>query len=140
MGIVIPFHIYKIKETNVHFTSLKVKKVFEYKGYPHFAPCMPIRNDMQWYSDPEREFGVWIVNQSEHPIFINLSMDMGWSGLVFRSTAPFYENTNVHSRKMREHLAWIVDDHGYGQYGVVEDNGNLWVPSVKPPTWKPVTT
>ncbi|MFD2613313.1 hypothetical protein [Paenibacillus gansuensis] len=135
MATIIPFNLQKAKGRTAdssHWDSPN----HVYKGYPYLAPGLPLRSDMQWYTDPQRHFGTWVVNASPYPIEFN-GYQYGWSGLVYKSTAPVYESANVPSLLMRKHLAWIVDLEGYGQYGIVEENGTLWVPSVRPEGWMP---
>lgn len=112
-----------------------IKEHTLYDGYPTNPPCEPIREDMVWYCDEKKKFGVWIVNQSSEEIKLNDDIEFGWTPFVRKSTAPPHEPVHIQSAKIREQLAWIVDSDGFGQYGMVQKNGTLWVPEERPFQW-----
>ncbi len=113
----------------------RIKGKTLYDGYPEHPPCEAIRDDMYWYVDDQKNFGVWVVNQSEEEILLNKEFDFGWSPFVRRSTAPPHEPVHIQSVEMRSQLAWIVEEDGFAQYGVVRKDGELWVPQKRHVTW-----
>jgi len=106
-----------------------------YEGYPFCAPCEPIHEGMLWYVNEKKNFGVWIINDSPHNIFENEEILFGWSPFVRFSTAPSHEPINITSAQLRERLVWYVDEDGYGQYSVIKNNGQLWIPIERPESW-----
>ncbi len=107
-----------------------------YDGYPHKAPCKPHRSDMVWYVSPgTQHFGVWVLNQSKEGIEVTRGQ-YGWNPLVRKSTAPPSEPLNVKNVESRNCVCWIVDEEGYGQYGMVMSDGYVWAPHKKPKNWK----
>ncbi|RUS44906.1 hypothetical protein [Cohnella sp. AR92] len=113
-----------------------VKSRTLYEGYPAMKPCNPIRDDMVWYVNEEAGFGTWIINKSALSIQENEERVWGWSPFVRKSTAPIHEPLNLTQKEMRHHLAWIVDEEGYGQYGLVTNTGEQWVPHPRPSGWR----
>jgi len=106
-----------------------------YEGYPFSAPCDPLRKGMLWYVNEKKNFGVWVINDSQHDIFENDDILFGWSPFVRFSTAPPHEPINITSAQLRERLAWYVDEDGYGQYAVIKNSGDLWIPKERPEAW-----
>jgi hypothetical protein len=115
--------------------QLEKKKATFYEGYPFKAPCTPLRTDMIWYVNDAQYYGVWIVNQCGSDIVEIAGAPFGWSPYVRHSTAPIYEPIQISSMELRKHIVWIVDQDGYGQYGVVKQNGDLWIPIPRPDGW-----
>jgi hypothetical protein len=35
----------------------------------------------------------------------------------------------------RKKITWIVSSEGYGQYGMIMENGYLWLPTPRPDLW-----
>jgi hypothetical protein len=105
-----------------------------YDGYPKMFPCDPIRSDMVWYVS-NQGYGTWVINQSKKEIAQEAEMTWGWSPFVWKSTVPVHEPFNLRQKEMRNHIAWIVDEDGYGQYGLVTNGGDLWVPHARPDNW-----
>lgn len=109
-----------------------------YEGYPYKSPCDPsdpIREDMIWYVDEMKNFGVWVINDSKHDLFVNTEFVFGWSPFVRYSTLPPHEPLNLKSAQLRERLVWYVDNEGYGQYAVIKSDAKLWVPIPRPDQW-----
>jgi hypothetical protein len=106
-----------------------------YEGFPFVPPCKAPRGDMIWYVNPDMQhYGVWVLNQSNMPIEVNQG-HFGWNPFVRKTTAPPYEPLNVASVQNRTMLSWVVDEDGYGQYGLVLPGGYVWVPSPRPKDW-----
>lgn len=106
-----------------------------YEGYPYLPPAAPPRKDAIWYVGGEhKHFGVWLLNQSDNPVE-KVDGHFGWNPLVRKSVAPPIEPVNISDVSKRKNIAWIVNENGYGQYGIIMDNGYLWVPAPKPEAW-----
>jgi hypothetical protein len=106
-----------------------------YEGYPFVAPCTAPREDMVWYVNPDMQhYGVWVLNHSKQPIEVNQG-HFGWNPFVRKTSAPPHEPLNVAEARNRTMLTWIVDENGYGQYGMVLAGGYEWVPSPRPEGW-----
>lgn len=101
-----------------------------YEGYPYEPPCAPTLEDMEWYVGNEN-FGVWILNKSKKEIKATPDI-YGWNPFVRYSTAPLYQPLNVSSAGKRKLICWIVDEDGYGQYGMVNVDGYVWIPHIRP--------
>jgi hypothetical protein len=106
-----------------------------YEGYPFQPPAEPIRKDLTWYTDEQRNFGVWILNESEQEIILNDEIEFGWSPFVRKSTAPPHEPVHIQTKEIRKYLVWYVDKDGYGQYAMLEKNGSVWIPVEKTREW-----
>lgn len=106
-----------------------------YPGYPEVPPCDPLRSDMHWFVHPDLKFGAWVINFSTSKIFVNSNLSWGWSAFVLKSSAPVYEPMNLNGAEMRKNITWIVDHDGFGQYGLVSNNGAIWVPHERPGQW-----
>jgi hypothetical protein len=106
-----------------------------YEGYPYLPPNAPVRTDLTWYvSNEVQGFGVWVLNLSDKPIEVNQG-HFGWNSLVRKSTAPPFEPINVMDVEKRKKIAWVVDSQGCGQYGMVMEDGYVWLPSPRPDLW-----
>jgi hypothetical protein len=124
-----------------HETALEWKQTIKpgtiYSGYPIEPPCKPFREDMIWYTDEKKQFGVWIINQSDKEVILNENIEFGWSPFIRRSTAPPHEPVHIQTVEMRKQLVWIVDEDGYGQYGMITKNEKtIWVPNKRPKDWQ----
>ncbi|WP_150274218.1 hypothetical protein [Paenibacillus tepidiphilus] len=106
-----------------------------YPGYPEVPPCDPPRSDMQWFVHPHLKFGVWVINSSEFEVIANPNLAWGWSAFVLKSAAPVYEPMNLNSVEIRKNITWIVDYDGFGQYGLVSNKGDIWIPHERPSEW-----
>ncbi|MYL35440.1 hypothetical protein GLW08_21395 [Pontibacillus yanchengensis] len=112
-----------------------VRESTVYEGYPIEPPCEPIREDMLWYVNEQKQFGVWVLNLSDQNIVLNQEFEFGWSPFVRKSTAPPHEPVHIQSKEMRHQLTWIVEEDGYGQYGMIQKDGTLWLPETRPKEW-----
>jgi hypothetical protein len=116
--------------------QIEGKRQTLYDGYPDVQPCNPVRCDIVWYVNHQFDYGTWVINSSKQRITENGELVWGWSPFVRKSSAPVHEPLNLTQREMRNHVAWIVDEDGYGQYGLVTNTGDLWVPHPKPDNWR----
>ncbi|SDO18767.1 hypothetical protein SAMN04487897_109148 [Paenibacillus sp. yr247] len=107
-----------------------------YQGYPWMTPCEPVRGDMVWYVNEKLGFGTWVINKSSANTVENTDLVWGWSPFVRKSPAPIHEPLNLTQKEMRHHIVWIVDEEEYGQYGLVTNKGELWVPHPRPVHWR----
>lgn len=107
-----------------------------YDGYPWIAPCDPVVEGLVWYTDEMKGFGVWVLNKSGEEIQLNKQFDFGWSPFVRKSTAPPHEPVHIQSVEIRNYLIWYVDKDGYGQYGMLQKDGTVWLPQEKPVNWE----
>lgn len=105
-----------------------------YEGYPQKPPCEAPHENMHWFVNSMKSFGVWVINQSENPIK-QTNHAYGWNPFVRKSTAPLYGPLNVPNVKARKMITWVVDEQGYGQYGMVNEQGYVWVPTKRPKDW-----
>jgi len=112
-----------------------MRKKTIYEGYPFEPPCDPIIDNLVWFTDEHKNFGVWIYNNSEQKIQVNEEIEFGWSPFVRKSTAPPNEPIHINSVEMRKHLVWYVDQQGYGQFGIIKSTGDVWLPHPKPDGW-----
>ncbi|MEF3304158.1 hypothetical protein [Paenibacillus sp. GYB003] len=106
-----------------------------YEGYPFKAPCEPLRDDMIWYMNERKNFGVWVINESPYDLSEFGVILFGWSPFVRFSSAPPHEPIHITSAELRERIVWYVDREGYGQYAVVKNNQELWIPIPRPSDW-----
>jgi len=107
-----------------------------YEGYPFQPPGEPIHEKLVWFTDEQKGFGVWIYNNSGQEIKVNEEIEFGWSPFVRKSTAPPNEPIHIRSVGIRNYLIWYVDEQGYGQYGIIKKNGEVWLPHPKPEGWE----
>ncbi|WP_240420296.1 hypothetical protein [Paenibacillus periandrae] len=114
----------------------EVKPMTLYDGYPNVMACTAPRGDMVWYVNYKFNYGTWLINKSNMPIVESTELIWGWSPFVRKSVAPVHEPLNLTQKAMRHHVTWIVDEGGYGQYGLVTNKGELWVPHPRPDHWR----
>ncbi|CAG7651514.1 hypothetical protein ACFQI7_28135 [Paenibacillus allorhizosphaerae] len=106
-----------------------------YEGYPMLPPSLAPIKDAVWYvGGDHKHFGVWLLNQSNKPV-TKVDGHFGWNPLVRKSVAPPFEPVNISDTAQRKRIAWIVDENGYGQYGMIMENGYVWVPAPRPQHW-----
>lgn len=104
-----------------------------YKGYPFSPPCEPYREDMKWYvNESGASYGVWVLrlgdsSSSDRPC---------WSPFVRKSNTPPFEPLNIPDVSTRKKLTWIVEEDGFGQYGMVMEDGYVWIPQPRPEGWE----
>lgn len=110
----------------------KFRKQTLYKGYPLLPPGKPVIDDLVWFTDEQKNFGVWIYNQSGQEIEVNEKVEFGWSPFIRKSVAPSNEPIHIQSAEFRKSLVWVVDEEGYGQYGIIKKSGDIWIPHPKP--------
>lgn len=102
-----------------------------YDGYPYQPPCDPFVEGLAWFSDEQKNFGVWVLNKSDGEIVVNEKVEFGWSPFVRKSVGPPNEPVHIQSVDFRKRLVWYVDEDGYGQYGVIQNDGEIWLPHPK---------
>jgi hypothetical protein len=120
----------KYHELGVEWRNNFRKQTF-YEGYPYQPPCEPFVEGLVWFTDEQKNFGVWIYNKSNDEIIVNEKVEFGWSPFVRKSVGPPNEPVHIQSADFRKHLVWFVDEDGYGQYGVIQNNGEIWLPHPK---------
>ncbi|MGY3716084.1 hypothetical protein ACWE42_11230 [Sutcliffiella cohnii] len=103
-----------------------------YDGYPLKPPGAPKIEGLTWFTDEQKFFGVWVYNLSGNEIIINEEIEFGWSPFVRKSVGPPIEPVHIQSADFRNHLVWYVDEEGYGQYGVIGSDNEIWLPHPKP--------
>lgn len=106
-----------------------------YEGYPHIPPSPPMIEELYWFVDEKKGFGVWILNDSEFDIYVEQEICFGWSPFVRKSTAPPLEPVHIESVEIRKQLIWYVDPDGYGQYAMLKKDGTLFIPHERPTGW-----
>ncbi|OIJ13360.1 hypothetical protein BKP35_08990 [Anaerobacillus arseniciselenatis] len=102
-----------------------------YEGYPHQPPGDPMIDGLVWFTDEQKNFGVWVYNKSGEEIVVNEKIEFGWSPFVRKSVGPPNEPVHIQSSEFRKHLVWFVDEDGYGQYGVIKKDEEVWLPHPK---------
>ncbi|RTR26586.1 hypothetical protein EKG37_21190 [Robertmurraya yapensis] len=120
----------KYHELGVEWRNKHRKDTF-YDGYPFNPPGEPLIEDLIWFTDEQKNFGVWILNKSNGDVVVNNEIEFGWSPFVRKSVAPPNEPVHIQSSEFRKHLVWFVDENGYGQYGVIQKDGEIWLPHPK---------
>lgn len=120
----------KYHELGVEWRNKYRKQTF-YEGYPYQPPSEPLIEGLVWFTDEQKNFGVWIYNKSGGEIEINEKVEFGWSPFVRKSVGPPNEPVHIQSADFRKHLVWYVDEDGYGQYGVIQKDGDIWLPHPK---------
>src|SRR5690554_2042229 len=98
-------HYMKYLELGENWRREKMNHTF-YEGYPFKPPCDPLRKDMTWYINERLNFGVWVINHSQHDMFENEKIIFGWSPFVRLSPIPPHEPVNLTSADLRERLVW----------------------------------
>jgi hypothetical protein len=114
----------------------EIKPMTLYAGYPFVMASRAFRGDMVWYVNDKYGYGTWLINMSRMPVVENTEIIWGWSPFVRKSVAPVYEPLNLNQKAMRHHVTWIVDEDGFGQYGLVTNKGELWLPHPRPENWR----
>lgn len=120
----------KYHELGVEWRNNHRKQTF-YEGYPFMPPGDPLIEGLVWFTDELKNFGVWVYNTSNQELKINEKIEFGWSPFVRKSVAPPNEPVHIQSADFRKHLVWYVDEEGYGQYGVIQKDGEIWLPHPK---------
>lgn len=102
-----------------------------YNGYPFQPPGDPLIQGLVWFTDEQKHFGVWVYNETDLEIEVNEKIEFGWSPFVRKSVGPPNEPIHIQSSEFRNHLVWYVDKDGFGQYGVIQNTGEIWLPHPK---------
>lgn len=109
----------------------KYRKQTFYEGYPQQPPGDALMEGLVWFTDEQKNFGVWVYNKSSSDIVVNEKIEFGWSPFVRKSVGPPNEPVHIQSAEFRKHLVWFVDEDGYGQYGVIKKGNEIWLPHPK---------
>ncbi len=120
----------KYHELGIEWRNNFRKQTF-YPGYPFEPPGPPIIKELIWFTDEQRNFGVWVLNKSNQEVRMNPKIEFGWSPFVRKCVAPANEPIHIQSADFRKNLVWYVDEDGYGQYGVIQPDGEVWLPHPK---------
>lgn len=93
-----------------------------------FYPLQPDQNvdyNAVWYVSPDQTFGCWIISLSKKNKFMALNQKetiIGWHDEVYKSPFPLHDHGLISYKAST--VAWVIDEHGFGQYALVE-NGEL---------------
>lgn len=91
------------------FVGKKVHK--ERYTYPLQPDFSAFRDDAYWYLSPCETFGCWVVNLYKKPMVTR------WTNKVYKSPNPLHDHKS--SLSIASKVVWIVDEDGYGQYGLL---------------------
>lgn len=120
----------KYHELGIEWRNNYRKQTF-YEGYPYQPPGEPLIDELIWFTDEQRNFGVWVCNKSGEEVIVNEKIEFGWSPFVRKSVGPPNEPVHIQSAEFRKCLVWFVDEEGYGQYGVIQNDKEIWLPHPK---------
>lgn len=93
----------------------------QFSSYP-FEPDIRLDNrfiDLQWHISEDLSYGCWIQNKCK--ITDNLRpkgnlVVVDKEKYAFKSAIPVFDHKA--SRSLQSRMVWVVDEKGYGQYGV----------------------
>ncbi|MEK3992705.1 hypothetical protein [Robertmurraya sp. FSL R5-0851] len=116
------------------FVGKKVyKEMYTYPLEPDFSA---FRDDAYWYISPCGTYGCWIVNLYQKPMVTpkdRESAKIGWTKKVYKSPIPLHNHKS--SVPLASKVVWIVDEDGYGQYGLLANGQITSLSSPKPRNW-----
>lgn len=97
------------------------KKVYknDYK-YPLEPDFSAFREDAYWYVSPCKTTGCWVVNLCKKPMLTPVDREhaiTGWTPKVYKSPIPLHDHKS--SIPLASKAVWVVDEEGYGQYGLL---------------------
>ena len=90
----------KYHELGVQWRNEHRKDTF-YDGYPLKPPGEALIEGLVWFTDEQKNFGVWIHNRSGEDIAVNENIEFGWSPFVRKSVAPPNEPVHIQSAEFQ---------------------------------------
>lgn len=95
-----------------------------YDGYPSNPPFIPEEyENIIWYYNKKENWGCWIQREAKGPMLVPRSLDQAiFLPVKEDSTYPkiYKSPVPLHSAEVpnsfRAHMAWCVDEKGWGQY------------------------
>lgn len=110
------------------------KETYTYPMKPDFSSN---REDANWFVSPCETYGCWIVNLYRKPMIFpknKTDAEKGWSNKVYKAPIPLHDHKS--SVSIASKMAWVVDEDGYGQYGLLVNGKISTISSPRPANWQ----
>jgi hypothetical protein len=96
----------------IWFEPAGANKLQEQMTYPA-APGIDSPIDAEWYVDPSKEFGCWLINKSTTLSLVQDASHFNSSN-TYQSAVPLHNHSAP--PLLQSKMCWYVNEEGYGQY------------------------
>jgi hypothetical protein len=111
-------------EKPVYYSYQGQQQLISHSTYPHKPDRILEREDAYWFVSPDQQYGCWIINHFEQRFMVlKPDIEEGWSEGIYKSINPLHDHQAP--LMIASSMAWFVDEQGYGQYVMLNDQGEI---------------
>lgn len=91
----------------------------DYGNYPEQPPGDAPRSDSNWFINPDKTFGCWVVHHPKNRLRLMYNKKINTNNRRYYSPIPLHDHNS--SASLRQYVVWYVDENGFGSYELLRD-------------------